>query len=632
MLLIYKDKRYNVKEIKNILNEINNKEFFKEFFGFKSDNLVYDFHTDVENGEYELIPSNSEEGNEIRWHTSSHILAQAVLRLFPDAKQTIGPAIKNGFYYDFFVDNPFTPEDIKKIEDEMMKIVKEDYPIERKVIKKEEAKDIFKNNKFKLELIDEIEGDSVTIYKQGEFVDLCRGPHLLSTGLAGEIKILSVSSAYWRGDERRESLQRIYGISFENKKKLDDFIKAFEEAKRNDHRILGKELGIFTTFEETGPGLIFWEPNGAIIKMEIEKFLIEEHLKRGYQIVSTPHISRDELFRISGHLDFYKDNMYLFKIDEEGYAVKPMNCPGHILIYKSKLHSYRELPIKYFELGTVYRYERSGTLHGLLRVRGFTIDDAHIFCTKEQLKNEINEVFDFSVETLKTFGYENITVYVATRDPKSKELFAGSDEEWEMAESTLKSILKERNIPFKEEVGGAVFYGPKISIFLVDSIGREWQGPTIQFDFNIPRRFNIQYVGEDGKMYNPYMVHRAILGSMERFIGGLIEFYKGNFPLWLSPVQVAVLTVTDEGIHWAENVNNVLKGENIRVKLDTRNEKITKKIKEAEMLKIPYMAIIGKKEKENGTISLRKHKEGEIGIFQLSEVVKMLKEEILKRR
>ncbi len=632
VLLIYKEKSFKIENIKDLKNIIKDKSFYNEFVGFKKD-IKYDFHTQPEeDGEFELIPFDSEEGNEFRWHTSSHILAQAVLRLFPDAKPTIGPAIRNGFYYDFFVKEPFSPEDLQKIEEEMKKIVKEDYQIVREEISKEEARKIFKDNKFKLELIDEIEGDNVTIYKQGEFIDLCRGPHLLSTGIAGEIKILSVSSAYWRGDERRESLQRIYGISFEDRKKLDEFVKSFEEAKKNDHRILGKELGLFNIFEETGPGLIFWEPNGAIIKMEIEKFLIEEHLKRGYQLVYTPHISRDELFRISGHLDFYRENMYLFKIDEEGYAVKPMNCPGHILIYKSKLHSYRELPIKYFELGTVYRYERSGALHGLLRVRGFTIDDAHIFCTPEQLKNEINDTFDFSMYMLKSFGYENISVYVATRDITKKESFAGTDEEWEMAEKTLKDILAERKIPFKEEVGGAVFYGPKISLFLVDSIGREWQGPTIQFDFNVPKRFNVQYVGEDGKMYHPFMIHRAILGSMERFIGGLIEFYKGNFPLWLSPIQVAILSVTDDGIKWAKEVEKILKDENIRVKVDLRNEKIGKKIREAEIMKIPYMFIIGKKESELKNISLRKHKEGDLGSFSINDVINKLKEEILKRR
>lgn len=632
MIFKYKNKIFDIDNVKKLKDKKENKEFVKEFAGYKKD-VLYDFHTEPEkDDEYQLIPFDSEEGKEIRWHTSSHILAQAVLRLFPEAKQTIGPAIKNGFYYDFYVKEPFTTYDIEKIEEEMRKIVKEDYKIERVKISKDEAREIFKDNKFKIELIDEIEDDDVTLYKQGEFVDLCRGPHLLSTGLAGEIKILSVSSAYWRGDERRESLQRIYGISFGDKAQLDEFVKSFEEAKKNDHRILGRELGLFNIFEETGAGLIFWEPNGAIIKMEIEKFLVEEHLKRGYQLVYTPHISRDELFKISGHLDFYKENMYLFNIDEEGYAVKPMNCPGHILIYKSKLHSYRELPVKYFELGTVYRYERSGTLHGLLRVRGFTIDDAHIFCTPEQLKKEINETFDFSIYMLKSFGYENISVYVATRDVSKKESFAGSDEEWEMAEKTLKEILFERNIPFKEEYGGAVFYGPKISIFLVDSIGREWQGPTIQFDFNIPKRFNIEYVGEDGKMYHPFMIHRAILGSMERFIGGLVEFYKGNFPLWLSPVQIAILTVTDNGTEYAKEVEKILKDENLRVKLDIRNEKIGKKIREAELLKIPYMLIIGKKEVENRNVSLRRHKEGDLGNFNIKDVIRRLKDEIQKRR
>ena len=606
-------------------------DLFREYIAANKNGEIIDFHIPVKDGEFKLIPFDEKEGLRVLWHSASHILAQAVLRLFPDAKPGIGPAIENGFYYDFYLEKPFTPDDLDRIEKEMQNIIKEDYTIKRESISKREARKLFVKNKFKIELINEIEGDSVTIYSQGEFVDLCRGPHILSTGKVGFVKLLSVASAYWRGDEEKESMQRIYGIAFRKKEILKEYIKRQEEAKRYDHRVLGKELGIFGIYEEAGPGLIFWHPNGAIIRREIENFWINEHIKRGYQLVYTPHIARSKLWEISGHLEFYKDNMYIFPVDEEDYVVKPMNCPGHILIYKSKIHSYRDLPVRFAELGTVYRRERSGVLHGMLRVRGFTQDDGHIFCTPEQLNEEILKVFDLSIFMMETFGYKDYKIDLSVRDPLHKEKYAGNDDDWEMAESALAKALKNRGYPYKREEGEAVFYGPKIDIKLLDAFGREWQGPTIQFDFNLAKRFDVFYIGEDGNKHNVYLIHRALLGSMERFIGGLIEHYKGAFPLWLSPIQVKVLTVTEDGEEFALEIYNQFLEAGIRVELDIRNEKIGKKIREAEVNKIPYMVIIGKKEKESREVSVREHKRGDIGNFTVENFIVMLKEKIIAR-
>jgi len=606
-------------------------DLFREYIAANKNGEIIDFHIPVKDGEFKLIPFDEKEGLRVLWHSASHILAQAVLRLFPDAKPGIGPAIENGFYYDFYLEKPFTPDDLDRIEKEMQNIIKEDYTIKRESISKRVARKLFVKNKFKIELINEIEGDSVTIYSQGEFVDLCRGPHILSTGKVGFVKLLSVASAYWRGDEEKESMQRIYGIAFRKKEILKEYIKRQEEAKRYDHRVLGKELGIFGIYEEAGPGLIFWHPNGAIIRREIENFWINEHIKRGYQLVYTPHIARSKLWEISGHLEFYKDNMYIFPVDEEDYVVKPMNCPGHILIYKSKIHSYRDLPVRFAELGTVYRRERSGVLHGMLRVRGFTQDDGHIFCTPEQLNEEILKVFDLSIFMMETFGYKDYKIDLSVRDPLHKEKYAGNDDDWEMAESALAKALKNRGYPYKREEGEAVFYGPKIDIKLLDAFGREWQGPTIQFDFNLAKRFDVFYIGEDGNKHNVYLIHRALLGSMERFIGGLIEHYKGAFPLWLSPIQVKVLTVTEDGEEFALEIYNQFLEAGIRVELDIRNEKIGKKIREAEVNKIPYMVIIGKKEKESREVSVREHKKGDIGNFTVENFIVMLKEKIIAR-
>jgi len=566
------------------------------------------------------------------WHTSSHILAQAVKRLFPTAKLGIGPAIENGFYYDFFIDKPFTEEDIPRIEEEMKKIVDADYQLEREDMSKKDANKLFseKGENFKVELIRDIQGDKVSVYKQGDFIDLCKGPHISSTGLVKNIKLLSFASAYWHGDEDKPSMQRIYGITFFERKELKSFLIRYAEAKKRDHRKLGKALDLFSIYPEAGAGLVFWHPKGAVIRKVIEDFWIDEHRKRGYELVYTPHIAKSDLWKISGHFDYYKENMYYFQIDNEEFVVKPMNCPGHILIFKSQLRSYKDLPIRYAELGTVYRRERSGVLHGMLRVRGFTQDDGHIFCTPEQLGDEVSGVVDFAIYMIKAFGYKDFRIKLSVRDPEHKEKYAGSDTEWEYAGDALRKTLDKKGLPFEIEKGGAVFYGPKIDIDLKDAIGRYWQGPTIQFDFNLPRRFNITYIDKNGEKKMVYMVHRALLGSLERFVGGLIEHYAGNFPLWLAPVQAKILTVTDAGVPFANKVYQNLRKHHLRVELDARNEKIGYKIREAENLKVPYMIIIGQREVDENKLSVRQHKKGEIGTFSVDEVIKILDEKINK--
>ncbi len=609
-----------------------NPSIFNKFAGVMKDENFIDFHTPInEGGEFQLVPYNDPRAYSAYWHTTSHIMAQAVKRLY-NVNLAIGPAIEEGFYYDMEKETPFSEEDLKEISKEMKKIIKSDFPIEYREINKKEAKKLFSDNKFKLELIDAIEGDFVSIYSQGDFTDLCRGPHLYSTGKVKAFELISVSSSYWRGDEHRESLQRIYGISYPDKDTLKDYIRRYKEAKERDHRKLGKQLDLFNIYEEIGAGLVLWHPNGAIIREEMETYWKKEHLKRDYKIVRTPHIAKADLWKISGHFDYYLENMYTFKRDNEEYVVKPMNCPYHILIFKKQQRSYRDLPIRFAELGTVYRYERSGVLHGMLRVRGFTQDDAHIFCREDQVEEEIGKVFDFAIEVIKTFGYEDFEIHLSVRDPKHKEKYAGSDKEWENAESALVSTLKERGIKYKREEGEAVFYGPKIDIKTKDAIGRSWQGPTIQFDFNLPRRFEATYIGEDGNEHMVYMIHRALFGSFERFVGGLIEHYNGNFPTWLAPTQIILLPITDEQINFSEKILKELKDNDIRAELDGRNEKLSRKIRDAEIKKIPYMFIIGKKETKSKTVSVRNHREGDIGSFKIEDILSRIKTEIKQRR
>ncbi|MCD6521781.1 threonine--tRNA ligase [Candidatus Calescamantes bacterium] len=565
---------------------------------------------------------------EILRHSASHILAQAVKRLFPEARLGIGPPIKDGFYYDFDVPRPFTPEDLEKIEEEMRKIVEEDFPFIKKVVPKEEAKRFFreKGEKYKLELLEEIPAQEVSLYEDGEFVDLCRGPHVKSTGEVKYFKLLSVAGAYWRGDEKNPMLQRIYGTAFFSQEELEDYLRKLEEAKKRDHRVVGKELDLFSLQEEAGAGLIFWHPKGAVIRRVIEEFWYEEHRKRGYQIVYTPHIMRKELWVRSGHWEFYRENMFPpMELPEAEYILKPMNCPGHILIYKSKKRSYRDLPLRFAEMGTVYRYEKSGVLHGMLRVRGFTQDDAHIFCTPSQVKEEIEGVIDFIDYMMKIFKFP-YRAFLSTRPEK----YAGELEDWDRAENTLKEVLESKGIKYEIEEGEGVFYGPKIDIKMEDALGRLWQGPTVQFDFNLPRKFEVTYVGEDGKEHYVVMIHRVVLGAMERFVGTLIEFYGGDLPFWLAPLQVRVLPVSETYLPYAEKVYKTLFDEGIRVEIDRRDATLGYKIRDGELKKVPYLVVVGKKEEETGKVAVRERKKGQ-RVMELKELVEELKLKIKEK-
>ncbi|MEA3475126.1 MAG: threonine--tRNA ligase, partial [Candidatus Cloacimonadota bacterium] len=562
---------------------------------------------------------------------TAHIMAQAVKRLYPDVKVAIGPAIDNGFYYDFDKKTPFTDSDLKKIEEEMQKIIKKNFYFERREISRADALKIFElqGENYKVELINELPaGETISIYVQGDFVDLCRGPHLISTNKVKAFKLLKVSGAYWRGDEKNKMLQRIYGISFPTEKELKAHLLKLEEAEKRDHRKLGRELDLFGFYNEVGAGLVHWHPKGGIIRDIIENFWKREHYKAGYDIVYTPHIGKANLWKTSGHLDFYYESMYApMKIDEQDYFIRPMNCPFHIMIYKSKLRSYRELPIKYAELGTVYRYERSGVLHGLMRVRGFTQDDAHIICTPEQLEDEIVKLLDFSMFFLKAFGFKKFEIFLSTRPDK----FVGKEEDWEKATKSLKKALDISKLPYKIDPGEGVFYGPKIDIKIKDALDRSWQCTTIQFDFNLPERFDMTYIGEDNSEHRPFMIHRALLGSLERFFGVLIEHYAGNFPLWLAPVQVKVIPISNNHFDYAKKILDELIDSDIRAKINLQNEKVGYKIREAEKEKIPYMIIVGDKEIEDQNISVRKHLKGDLGTFQLNEFIEKLKREIQEK-
>ncbi len=568
---------------------------------------------------------------EILRHSTAHVMAHAVKRLFPDAKIAIGPAIDNGFYYDFDIERPLTPEDLSRIEDEMRKIIKENRPFVRKVLKKEEALKLFEklNEPYKIELLRDIPDEEVTVYEEGDFVDLCRGPHVPSSGVIRAFKLLSIAGAYWRGDERNKMLQRIYGTAFFSEKELNEYLNFLEEVKRRDHRRLGKELDLFSINEEIGPGLILWHPNGAIVRKLIEDFWRDEHLKADYKLLYTPHIARLDLWQRSGHLDYYRENMYApMEIEGILYELKPMNCPFHISVYKSQLRSYREMPLRFAELGTVYRYERSGVLHGLLRVRGFTQDDAHIFCREDQIEEEILHVLDFTLYILRTFGFSDYDIYLSTRPDK----YVGTLENWERSTNALKGALEIKGLTYTIDPGEGVFYGPKIDIKVKDSLGRPWQCSTIQVDFNNPERFNLTYRGADGKDHRPIMIHRALMGSLERFFGILIEHYAGAFPLWLAPVQVAILTIAERHNESAINLHRYLKENGIRSDLRTENEKIGYKIREVTLKKVPYMVIIGDKEVAENRYTVRKRDGENIGPFEREALLALLKEEINSRR
>lgn len=553
---------------------------------------------------------------EVLRHSAAHLLAHAVLDLYPETKTGIGPAVETGFYYDFLRDVPFTPEDLDKIEARMKEIAREDVPVERLVLAKDEAVRMFeeKGQPLKVELIREKGDATVTFYRQGPFADFCLGPHVPSTGALAHVKLLSVSGAYWKGDEHGPQMQRIYGTVFPTARELDEHLRMLEEAKKRDHRRLGAELDLFSTSEVLGAGLILWHPQGARVRSVIEQHWRERHWAGGYDILYTPHIGRATLWETSGHLGFYKDSMYSpMDIDEQPYYLKPMNCPFHIQIYKSRMRSYRDLPLRWAELGTVYRYERSGTLHGLLRVRGFTQDDAHIICTPEQIEDEILRVLDFSVSILADFGFTDNKIELSVRDPKNLGKYAGSDALWRQAEGSLVKALETRGYPYERMEGEAVFYGPKIDIKIKDAIGRLWQCTTIQFDFNMSERFGMTYIGEDGQEHRPYMVHRALLGSLERFFGVLIEHYNGSFPLWLAPVQAVILPIAERHEAYAKALDERLRAAGLRSTVDLSREKVGKKIREAETQKVPLILVVGDKEVERGSAALRVHGQGDKG-------------------
>lgn len=602
----------------------------------KINDLPVDATTALRDGDrLALLTWDSPEGRDVYRHTTSHIMAQAVKRLFPEAKPAIGPALEDRFYYDFEVGRPFSPEDLEKIEAAMAEIIKEDLPVTRFELPVEEAIKLFsdRNEPYKVEILRDLSdqselvpGEKVSLYQQGEYVDLCRGPHLPSTGRVKAFKLLSSSGAYWRGDEKRQMLQRIYGTSFPDRKQLESFLAVLEEAKRRDHRILGPRLDLFSIHPEVGAGLIHWHPKGALIRHLIETLWKEEHMRRGYSLVYTPHIASDNLYRISGHLEKY-DAMYRpMDIDGENYRVKPMNCPFHIMIYQSQTRSYRDLPIRYAELGTVYRYERSGVLHGMLRVRGFTQDDAHIFCRPDQLVDEVSDTLDLMKFFLSTFGLD-YQVYLSTRPERS----FGTDEEWAVATDALKETLEKAGVPYTVDPGEGVFYGPKIDVKLLDVLGRPWQGPTIQVDFQLPQRFGVEYVGSDNQTHNAVMVHRAMLGSMERFVGCLIEHFAGAFPLWISPVQVVVLPLTEAQTDSAAELAGRLKAAGLRVETDLRSEKIGSRIRDAELQRVPYMLILGAREVENGAVAVRARERGDLGAKPVDEVIRLLCEEVSTR-
>jgi threonyl-tRNA synthetase len=574
-----------------------------------------------------LFSADSEESLNTLNHSTSHVMASAIDKIYPDVKFAIGPSIKNGFYYDFEIDRIISPEDLKMIEDEMKRIISSNHPFARREISKDEARKIFKGNPYKMELIDGINDEYVSIYQTGDFIDLCSGPHILSTGRIGAFKLLSIAGAYWRGDEKNKMLVRIYGTAFFKKEDLKDYLDRIERAKLSDHRKIGKDLELFS-FHDEAPGFPFWHPKGIVIRNAILDYWRKIHTENGYQEIQTPIILSNELWKTSGHWDHYKENMYFVKIDDCDYAVKPMNCPGAILVYKSKQHSYKEFPIRYAELGLVHRHEKSGVLHGLFRVRNFTQDDAHIFALEENLGSEIASIIKMIEKMYKVFGFKSYHVELSTR-PDDR---IGSDEIWDRAENKLEEAIKENNLDYKINPGDGAFYGPKIDFHIKDSLERTWQCATIQLDFAMPEKFDISYMGDDNLKHRPVMLHRVILGSVERFIGILIENFSGNLPLWIAPVQVAILPISDKFQQYSEKVYNILQKEGFRVEIDSRVESLNKKIRQAEMSKIPLMVVIGENEVDSNTVTIRKKTGGDIKNISVEEFIGILKENIQNRK
>ena len=559
-------------------------------------------------------------------HSAAHVMADAVLKLFPEAKMGIGPPTQDGFYYDFEVSRPFTPDDLEQIQALMEQSIAVGQPFLREEIDREEAEKLFAGQPYKLEIIRDLpDAETLTIYRQGEFLDLCQGPHVDATGDIAAMKLLNVAGAYWRGDERRPMLQRIYGTAFPSQAALDEHLARLEEAEKRDHRTLGRQLDLYSIHDEIGPGLILWHPKGGLVRTLIENYWRDLHRQHGYDIVYSPHIGRANLWQTSGHLDFYRDAMYSpVEVDGQEYFLKPMNCPFHIKIFQSAMRSYRELPLRFAELGTVYRYERSGVLHGLMRVRGFTQDDAHIFCRPEQVESEVGGVLDMTFELLKAFGFDDYAISLSTRPEKS----VGETAMWELATASLKNALVQRNLTFDEDTGGGAFYGPKIDIIINDALGRAWQCTTVQFDFNLPERFDLTFQDDQGNRTRPYMVHRAILGSMERFLGVLIEHYAGAFPMWLAPVQAVIIPIADRHLDYAESVKSALAEQNLRVEVDGRSERMNLKIRNAQMQKIPYMLVVGDKEAEAESVSVRLRYETDLGAMPVPQLIERVLEEL----
>jgi len=593
---------------------------------------IKDVSTEIDSSaKLEPVYVDSQEGLQILRHSAAHVMAEAVKALFPGVKVTIGPAIKDGFYYDFDYKRPFDANDLPKIESKMAEIIRKDLPFIRSEVPSDEAIEFFKSQgeTYKVELIEDLSEEVVSIYKQGNFTDLCRGPHLPSTGKIRAFHLTHVAGAYWRGDETKAMLSRIYGIAFADQESLNTYLENLEEAKKRDHRKLGPELDLFSIQDDVGPGLILWHPKGGTIRTIIEDFWRQEHYKAGYDIVYSPHIGRAKLWQTSGHLDYYQENMYSpMDIEGQEFYIKPMNCPFHIAIYRSRIRSYRELPLRWAEMGTVYRYERSGVLHGLLRVRGFTQDDAHIFCRPDQIEDEILNCLDLTLHLLRSFGFYEYEVMLSVRDPERKKKYIGNDEMWEMAEGSLVNALERRELSYRREEGEAVFYGPKIDIKIKDALGRAWQCTTIQFDFTLPERFNMTFIGKDGQEHRPYMVHRALLGSLERFFGILIEHYGAAFPVWLAPVQVIILTITDRNIPYGEDLLKILSDTGVRAEKDFRNQKLSFKVREAQTKKIPYMVIIGDKEMETGNVTVRLRDGHNLPPMPPTELIDRIKNEV----
>ena len=558
-------------------------------------------------------------------HSAAHVMADAVLSLFPEAKMAIGPPTQDGFYYDFDVSRSFTPEDLEQIEALMVKAIAAGHPFRREEMVREDIKSLFSDQPYKLEIIEGLaEEEALTVYRHDEFVDLCQGPHVENTGEIAAFKLLNVAGAYWRGDEHRPMLQRIYGTAFESQEALDSHLASLEEAERRDHRTLGQQLGLFSIHDEIGPGLIVWHAKGGLVRTLIEDYWRDLHRRWNYDIVYSPHIGRANLWQTSGHLDFFRENMYgSLEVDEQEYFLKPMNCPFHIMIYRASLRSYRELPLRYGELGTVYRYERSGVLHGLMRVRGFTQDDAHIFCRPDQVVDEVGGVLDLTFELLQAFGFSEYSIMVSTRPEKA----VGDPAMWEHATDSLRQSLEQRGLSFGIDEGGGAFYGPKIDIHITDALGRAWQCTTVQFDFNLPERFDLTYQDDEGNRVQPYMVHRAILGSVERFFGVLLEHYAGAFPLWLAPVQAVIIPIADRHLEYARQVSGNLAGAGFRVEVDARGDRMNLKIRNAQMQKVPYMLVVGDKEAEAELVSVRHRDEGDLGPMPVTSFAERLSDE-----